>query len=118
MKAKMMCSVAFVTNILLGNVCMMPMAMAAEIPADCAHCSHHEEKKESAPQSSSCGGLCLSQAAINNTQGNLVVGSAQLLAIPSTPILIQWMTGIDIVLRPDIHASPPGMPTDSVVLRL
>lgn len=136
MKVKIIFSVAFVTNILLGNICMMPMAMAAEMPqhemnemeevmtpmapmshADCPDCPHHEEKGEPAQQSSSCAGHCLSQATSVNP-ANLVFGSAQLAAALPAVVSYQWSSTENSLAQPNINPSPPLTSTDSVVLRL
>ena len=137
MLVKILLSMAFVTHAVVGSFCMIPMAMPSDMPmshdmhasatmmtpiapmsrTDCDHCPHHEEKKAVSQQSSSCAGHCLSQATAN-TQGNVVIGSAQLLAVLPTAIPIQWGTTEDLLLQPNINASPPFTSTNSVVLRL
>lgn len=91
---------AFLTNILLGSVCMMPMAMAADMPMHhdeamemvmtpvetmtpvvlmsstyCEHCVH-VQKEQPTPMSAGCAGHCLSKA----NDGVALVTSASSLA--------------------------------------
>lgn len=125
---------AFATNIILGSVCMMPMAMAAEplhndanvmgqmvtpiapmSHADCTHCSHRSEKKEQKP--SSCTGHCLSQAT-NANSTNVVAGSTQLIATLPTAFPLPWSGNESAVTPLTINTSPPLNPSHSVVLRL
>ena len=73
MSMKIAVTVAFLTNTFLGGFCMMPMAMAAEMPAhdmgamedemtpmsqaDCPHCDHAKEEKQSEkPKGIPCDG--------------------------------------------------------------
>ena len=70
----------FLLNTLLGSFCMMPMAMAADMPnqqdeavemnmtpmapmsmAHCEHCTH-VDGQSNAPMSNSCAGHCLAKA--------------------------------------------------------
>ncbi len=126
----------FVINILIGNICMMPMAMATDISsehdmdltedmmtpmapmshADCAHCPKHEEKKAPVPQSSSCAGHCLTQAT-DNTR-NLLFDAARVIAAVPAVIPIPWNTVENLIPMPAITASPSLPSTNTVVLRL
>jgi hypothetical protein len=137
MNMKLIILTGFIANILLSNFYMMPMAITTDVSihhntnvsekmmtpmtpmshADCEHCPHHEEKKESAPQSSSCAGHCLSQATSTNTS-NVTIGTAQLLALLPVSTIVQWVTVDNAVLQPTSNLSPPRITTDKIVLRL
>ena len=137
MKFKFFVTGAFIINTLVGNFCMMSMAMAAEMPpshdmnateqvmtpmepishADCDGCPHHTEKKEPAQQSSSCAGHCLSQATSANP-ANIVFGSSQVVAALPASFPIVLNAPENAAPLPLVNTSPPSIPTDTVVLRL
>lgn len=128
---------ALLTNSILGSLCMMPMAMAAEIPtqqhdesmegmmtpmqpmshADCPDCPHHQEKKAPVQQSSSCAGHCLSHATNANPTNVITVASQLVVALPTAvPIIVS--NAQDVPVPSNITASPPPIQTDTVVLTL
>ena len=137
MKMKFTVVGLFLINILFGNLCMMSMAMAAEMPpshdmnateqvitpmepmshADCYGCPHHTEKKEPAQQSSSCAGHCLSQVTSANP-ANIDFGSSQLVAALPVSFPIVLNAPENAAPLPLVNTSPPSIPTDTVVLRL
>lgn len=130
-------TVAILTNATIGQFCMMPMAMAAEMPtqrhddsmeemmtpmqpmshADCPDCPHHQEKQEPPQQSSSCAGHCLSHAA-NANSTNVVIVASQLAVVLPTAAPIVAGNGQEILFAPEITDSPPPIATDTVVLTL
>lgn len=131
---KTIVTLAFLCYASIGSFCMMPMAMAAEMPAghhmdamehmmtplshaDCDHCPHHEDGKKPMSHASSCAGHCLSQA-ISNNPSTIIRGSAQLLAALPPTIPVEWTAVEGILQEPQIHASPPLTSTDFFVLRL
>ena len=139
MLAKRLIALAFTTHALLGNFCMMPMAMAKDMPmndddsameemmtpamapmsshADCAHCLHHTEKKEPVQQSSACAGHCLSQAT-SDIPANIVFGWPQLFASLPASIPVAWNIAESTMTVPLVNESPPPILTHTVVLRL
>lgn len=81
MSMRIIVSAAFMANALLSSFCMMPMAMAADMPmhhddeatemamtpmvpmspAHCEHCAHVDEQNDS-PIDGGCAGHCLAKA--------------------------------------------------------
>jgi hypothetical protein len=106
---RILVSVGFVTHILLGTFCMMPMAYAAPMPmqhdeameinmtpmapmsmAHCEHCTHVDEQSN-APMGSGCAGHCLAKAHDALTAAVAVSFGHQIaLALPPTfPIVAE-----------------------------
>lgn len=128
---------SIVANAAVGHLCMMPMAMAAEVPMahdmdptqdvmtpmipmshkDCADCPHHEEKQQPTEQSSSCVGHCLSHATNTNPTNVVTVANQLAVALP-TAVPIVLNSAEQVLTTPEITPSPPPIATDTVVLTL
>ena len=127
---------AFATHVLLANFCMMPMAMAAEMPmrdmhtmedvmtpmepmshADCPDCPHHQKQQEPAQQSSSCAGHCLAQA-YQSITGIVFQGGQEVAVVPSLRNAFVEDNHNQEEKVPVAASPPPTMPTDTIVLSL
>lgn len=134
-------TVAVLTNAVIGNFCMMPMAYAQSMPMQhdeamemvmtpveimtpvvlmsstyCEHCAH-VQKEQPTPMSAGCAGHCLSKA---NDSGVAVTSASSqvqnLVALPSTiPTMIAFA---DATARFTESTAPPTEPssTRTVVL--
>ncbi len=126
---------AFTVNILLGNICMMPMsiAMAADMPMHhdeametvmapmnlmssvrCDHCLDLA-KEHPAPMDRECAGNCLSQA--NDIGAAVVQNSAPSLFLATLPFFITETRGEVVQSFVEANAPPPrANPTRTIVL--
>lgn len=131
MSVKILTSIGFAAHVLLGNVCMMPMAGAAEMPVsheehmemamtpmssvDCEYCIKEQSNGVPMKGMPCNGGHCLSKSV---PQASTAIQASSLLAAVTLPV------GILLPSAPlELHGSPnatapPGVPvsTDTVVL--
>lgn len=123
----------FLANVLLGNFCMMPMAMAAAMPmqnedemdvmtpvepmtsAHCEHCAHLQ-KEQPAPMNGGCAGHCLSKA---HEAGSIMVENAgqSLLGAALPPSVAYVIPEESMQSFVEANAPPPsGNPARTIVL--
>lgn len=132
MRMKLLVSIGFSAHVLLGNVCMMQMANAQEMPtsheehmamesmssADCPNCPEKEESHDTKPmEGSPCsGGHCISESV---PQASTAIQTSSLLAV-ATPLVSILLPTAPLELQGSPHSTaPPGVPisTDTIVLR-
>lgn len=133
MSMKILASIGFASYALLGNVCMMQMAGAEEMPmshgehaemamapmssAECEHCVKEEQPDETPMKGMPCnGGHCLSQSI---PQTSTAIQASSLLAAVAPPVgILLPSVPFEISGSPNSTA-PPGTPilTDTIVLR-
>ena len=114
----------FCLHLLLSNVCLMPMAMAAQMSTeknivmeivmtpvepmssvDCKHCVHLQ-KDSSFPMSAGCAGRCLSQT--NDTGPMMLQGSAPMLIATMPPAFVMSVAYEETLQNfTDANAPPP-----------
>lgn len=133
MSMKILASIGFTSYILLGNVCMMQMAGAAEMPmsheehaemsmtpmssADCEHCPKQEQPDETPKKGMPCsGGHCISESIPSSSAA---VQTPGLLAASTPPTAVSLPT---VSLEPNglpHSTAPPAIPisTKTIVLR-
>lgn len=128
----MLASIGFTAHVLLGNVCMMQMAGAQEMPmshdehmgmesmssADCPNCPEQEESHDTKPMKGSpcSGGHCISESL---PQASTAIQTSSLLAV-ATPQVSVLLHTAPLELQGSPHSTaPPGVPisTDTIVLR-
>jgi hypothetical protein len=133
MSMKILTSIGFASYVLLGNVCMMQMAGAEEMPmshgehaemdmtpmssTDCEHCPKQEEPDETPKKGMPCsGGHCISESI---PQSSAAVQTPGLLAAAMPPTVVSLPT-VSLELNGLPHSTaPPGIPisTKTIVLR-
>lgn len=133
MNMKIFTSVGFASYVLLGNVCMMQMAGAEEMPmshgehidmamtpmssADCEHCPEQEQPDETPKKGMPCsGGHCISESI---PQSSAAIQAPGLLAAVVLPTSVT-LPSVPLVLnRLPRSTAPPGIPisTKTIVLR-
>jgi hypothetical protein len=131
-------ALAFTAHALLGNLCMMPMAFAQEMPmpheehmemamtpmepmspAHCEHCLHVISSNDDQPQHSStgCAGHCFSQAnAVRTSAASFSTPSV--VAVMPLPTSISFIPEATSVVAPPATAPPIALHIDTTVLRL
>ena len=137
MRMRILASVGFAAHVLLGNVCMMPMAfaqgmempheehmemtMSQMVPMSLVHCEHcakiESGSDDQSQQQSGCAGQCFSQAQ-STTTSTVSSGSPLVVAAPPLPIIVAFDPQTFSVVAPSATAPPTGIPTDTIVLRL
>jgi hypothetical protein len=123
--------IALLAHVLLGNLCLMPIA-SAEMPPEhqthrdmtpmapmssvgCAHCPSEKAEKQKAQ--SGCAGSCFFQA-LDTPVGALFGSMQDMPAVPAAFILYPESVPL-IFEKPAITASPPrSREKNTVVLRL
>jgi hypothetical protein len=131
MKLKLAMVGTFALNIVLGNICLMPMAAAQSMPDDhqmeeamtpmepmspmhCEGCIEVRESQKAEPMP--CGGSCLSQA--SDTTGALVsTGGSESTAPSGFPAFIAAVRS-NVTSPITLTVWPPPLSSDSIVLRL
>lgn len=132
MRMKLLVSIGFAAHVLLGNVCMMQMANAQEIPtsheehmamesmssADCPNCPEKEESHDTkSKKGSPCsGGHCISQAV---PQSSIAIQTSSLLAAFALPVSALIPSAPSEIQGSPHSTAPPGvaLSTDTIVLR-
>lgn len=130
MPIRILVSVAVMANAILGQFCMMNIAMA-QMPAQgmemnetptvpmspihCKDCPPHSQKKQ--PQQTSCAGHCFSKTT-NIHPTNLLSGLQEGIAALPIPTAMRTTYAGTETQRP-LTESPPSLRfTDTIVLRL
>lgn len=130
---KVLASIGLTANILLGNVCMMPMAHAEAMPHDqheemamtpvepmspahCEHCVHLSPEKPTQADGG-CAGHCLSKAsessqAVSSTTQPLLAGAA----LPTATSLIVSLAHTDQGFTDSTAPPSATLPTRTIVL--
>lgn len=134
---KLLLSVGLAVHAVIGNLCMMPMAFAQDMPmphtehmemvmtpispmspAHCEHCEKAQSIEDSQSQHpSECAGHCFSQA--NNTRATGVTIQTANVVVTTPPALaIAPVPSTAPVVAPPATAPPIAIHINTTVLRL
>ena len=129
-------TVAVLTNAVIGNFCMMPMAFAASMPmpheehmemtmtpmvsmspTHCEHCAKVQSSDGDQSQQSGCAGHCFSQAQ-STTANAASLNAPHIVAAAPMPITVAFASQTTSVIAPPATAPPISIHIDTIVLRL
>lgn len=127
MRLRFTWAAAFITQIILGNVCMASVAMAADhvmqteeaVHAHCADCADADGQDVSMANDidgAACAGHCFAMTAADE-QKDVVVASSEGAIVPSSDAP-SWIDAIDPVAGTDHAQRPLGGQRVAVNLRL
>lgn len=136
MQLKILAATGFAFHALLGNLCMMPMALAQGMPmpheermemamspvlpmspARCDHCMKVQSSDGDRSQPSGCAGHCFAQA--RDTAANTTTFYApRVAAAAPMPTTVASAPLTRAAVAPPAMAPPANILTDTIVLRL
>jgi hypothetical protein len=134
MRTRLLTLLAFIIQIALGNICMMQMTYAAEMPhsvhmnemdevnmsmsdADCVHCSKKVTEDQPSGTTDCGSGYCLMHdISVDSVGLQISISTPTIAASPAQSV----RTFLSMLTPADYHSTdPPGLlvQTDTIVLR-